>query len=182
MQNEDLIVLQRMATKKIALENICPYILADPAAPHLVAETSGIDIDDSVIMEHYHAVRRQSDFIVVEGVGGFFVPLSESYDTAKFAQNIDLPVILVVAMRLGCLSHALLSIEAILAKGLSIAGWVANCIDPKMDYLEGNIKTLNRLIEAPCLGTLPYNQNIETPYSDADISSMKGSLDLSMIK
>jgi dethiobiotin synthetase len=100
-------------------------------------------------------VQQQAQAVVVEGVGGFRVPLNDKHDTADLAQQLDLPVVLVVGLRLGCISQALLTLEAIQSRGLSVMGWVANTIDPDMGHLQGNIDTLRARIAAPLLGHIP---------------------------
>jgi dethiobiotin synthetase len=106
-------------------------------------------------MDCWRRVSEAAQAVVVEGVGGFRVPLSEDFDTADFAQELGLPVVLVVGLRLGCISHALLTAEAIAARGLTLAGWVANVLDPGMPHLQANIDALQSRLPAPLLGTVP---------------------------
>ena len=106
-------------------------------------------------MDCYSQVRAQADAVVVEGVGGFRVPLNENYDTADLAKDLGLPVVLVVGMRLGCISQALLTAEAIAARGLSLVGWVANTVDPQMMFLQENIEAIAQRINAPLLACIP---------------------------
>ena len=173
MCNEDILALSRVMTYK-PQENyldVCPYQLATPAAPHLVAKASGIHLDYSVMLNAFNAVRDKSDAIVVEGVGGFKVPFHDDKTSADFAQDIGLPIVLVVGMRLGCINHALLTVEAIQARGLRLAGWVANTIGP-MTLLQENIATLEHLIPAPLMGVIPElsKELAQVPYS---ISAME---------
>ncbi len=133
-----------------------PYALRQPIAPHLAAAAEGVEIRFPSILSAYDALRRQADAIVVEGVGGFRVPLGPDGDSADLAARIDLPVILVVGLRLGCINHALLTQEAIAARGLQLAGWVANRIDPQMAQSDANITTLRQHLTAPLLGILPF--------------------------
>jgi len=132
-----------------------PYIFQTPAAPHIAAFLENKDIDSKHLLDCYRQVRAQTDAVVVEGVGGFRVPLNDSYDTADMAADLGLPVVLVVGMRLGCISQALLTAEAIASRGLSLMGWVANSVDPHMLYLQENIDAIAQRINAPLLACIP---------------------------
>lgn len=166
--NEDILALSKVMNYKPQdnFLDICPYQLATPAAPHLVAKESGTHLDYSVMLNAFKAVREKSDAIVVEGVGGFKVPFHDGKTSADFAQDMGLPIVLVVGMRLGCINHALLTVEAIHTRGLRFAGWVANTIGP-MTLLQENIATLEQLIPAPLMGIIPElpKEFIQTPYS-----------------
>ena len=173
MCNEDILALASVMSYKPQEDylDICPYQLSTPAAPHLVAKESDVHLDYSVMLNAFNKVRDKSDAIVVEGVGGFKVPFHDGKTSADFAQDMDLPIVLVVGMRLGCINHALLTVEAIQSRGLRLAGWVANTIGP-MTLLQENIATLEQLIPAPLLGVIPElaKEFIQTPYS---ISAME---------
>jgi dethiobiotin synthetase len=132
-----------------------PYLLREPAAPHIAAALEGVRIDAAHLLDCYRRVAAAADAVVVEGVGGFRVPLSEGYDTADLAQQLGLPVVLVVGLRLGCISHALLTAEAIAARGLPLAGWIANTRDAAMPHLEENIAALAAGLPAPLLSRVP---------------------------
>ncbi len=168
MCNEDILALASAMSYKPQDNylDICPYQLSTPAAPHLVAKESNVHLDYSVMLNAFNKVRENSDAIVVEGVGGFKVPFHEGKTSADFAQDMGLPIVLVVGMRLGCINHALLTVEAIQSRGLRLAGWVANTIGP-MTLLQENIATLEQLIPAPLLGVIPElaKEFIQTPYS-----------------
>lgn len=168
MCNEDILALSSAMSYKPQEDflDICPYQLSTPAAPHLVAKESDVHLDYSMMLQAFNKVRDRSDAIVVEGVGGFKVPFHDGKTSADFAQDMGLPVILVVGMRLGCINHALLTVEAIQSRGLLLAGWVANTIGP-MTLLQENIATLENLIPAPLLGVIPElpKEFIQTPYS-----------------
>jgi dethiobiotin synthetase len=137
-----------------------PYLLKEAAAPHIAAALEGVTLDIERIVACYERARERADVIVVEGVGGFRVPLDATRDTADLAVALGLPVVLVVGMRLGCISHALLTAEAIAARGLAIAGWVANCVDPAMTFPEQNIDALRARLasqfDAPLIGVVPH--------------------------
>ena len=167
LQNEDLVTLSHAANHPVSKDakNICPYILATAAAPHLVAQHENIELDEQLMSNSYLSLAKQADAMVVEGVGGFMVPFNKKKNSADFAKDIGLPVILVVGMRLGCINHALLTVEAIQARRLSIAGWVANTVS-SMQLLEDNIQSLKDLIPAPLIGIIPKlnTEEISTPY------------------
>ena len=173
MCNEDILALSSAMNYKPQEDylDICPYQLSTPAAPHLVAKESHIHLDYEVMLNAFKKVREKSDAIVVEGVGGFKVPFHDGKTSADFAQDMGLPIVLVVGMRLGCINHALLTVEAIQSRGLQLAGWVANTLGP-MTLLQENIETLGHLIPAPLLGVIPELSKdfIQTPYS---ISAME---------
>jgi len=145
---------------------INPYLFDEPIAPHIAAAKSNRQIDIDHILACYAELARRHEAVIVEGVGGFCVPLGPTHDTALLAQRLGLPVILVVGMRLGCINHALLTVEAIRARGLTLAGWVANQIDPAMRRFEENLVALKERISAPLLGVVPYT----TPPNPENIS------------
>ena len=155
LHNEDVDILQAASNVKLATTYTAPYILRTPAAPHIAASIDGVVIDIMHIQQCYNELEHAADVVVVEGVGGFCVPLTDATDTAGLAKQLDLPIILVVGVRLGCINMALLTVEAILARGLTIAGWVANLIDPEMLCIEDNIASLSARIPAPLLGSVP---------------------------
>jgi dethiobiotin synthetase len=148
-----LIAASRVRAPKM-LSN--PYLFAAPVAPHLAAEAAGVRIDASTIVAAYRQLARRAQVVIVEGAGGFLVPLSEHADMASLAQRLRLPIVLVVGMRLGCLSHALLSAEAIERRGLALAGWVANRIDPAMRRYADNVRTLEQRLAAPLWAEIPH--------------------------
>jgi len=166
--NEDILALSSVMNYQPQEDclDICPYQLTTPAAPHLVAKESDVHLDYSVMLNAFKKLREKSDAIVVEGVGGFKVPFHDGKTSADFAQDTGLPIVLVVGMRLGCINHALLTVEAIQSRGLQLAGWVANTVGP-MTLLQENIVTLEHLIPAPLLGVIPElpKEFIQVPYS-----------------
>jgi dethiobiotin synthetase len=134
---------------------INPYCFAAPIAPHLAAAEEGRRIDFAPILAACSAARAQAGLLIVEGVGGFRGPIDVDRDSADLAGALGLPVILVVGLRLGCINHALLTAEAIASRGLTLAGWVANTVDPDMARIEQNIEALRARLPAPLLGSLP---------------------------
>ena len=153
--NEDIETLRIASGLKPGQVNLCPYILDTPAAPHLVASNQGIRLELDIILRAFQQIQNQSDLMVVEGAGGFLLPLNDHEDLGDFAQQIALPIILVVGMKLGCINHALLTQEAIKARGLKIAGWVANSLSIEMPLLQENITSLQSKIHTPFLGLIP---------------------------
>lgn len=151
-------VEQLLAAANVAAPNeeVNPYGFALPIAPHIAAERAGVRIEIERIERAFHALAARAQAVVVEGIGGFHVPLGHGADTAQLAARLALPVVLVVGMRLGCLNHALLTAEAIAARGLRLAGWVANHIDPQMAAADENVHTLEQRIPAPLLTRIAH--------------------------
>ncbi len=154
-RNEDVDALAAASSEKLPQSLTAPYVLRTPAAPHIAAALDDVHINPAHILRCYQQLRDQSDAVVVEGVGGFCVPLTDDFDTADLAQQLALPVILVVGLRLGCISQSLLTAQAIAARGLLLAGWVANTVDTDMAYVQDNIQALASRLPAPLLGHLP---------------------------
>lgn len=140
----------------VTRQQINPYAFDPPISPHLAAQQAGREIDLTVIHHAYLELSSKADIVVVEGAGGFLVPINQQQTGADLAKLLNLPAILVVGMRLGCLSHALLTAQAIQAAGLTLAGWVANCIDPQMLALAENIATLEQRLDCSLVGVLPF--------------------------
>ncbi len=168
--NEDLETYGLVQDPSIPQSTICPYILDTPAAPHLVAAEHGMHLELDRMVQGYQTLQTQIPHVITEGAGGFLTPIDDRHDLSEFAKRIQVPVILTVGMRLGCINHALLTTEAIQKRGLTLAGWIANCIDPSMAYLKENITTLQDRINAPLLGSighLPPNlqKKANAPYS-----------------
>ena len=154
--NEDVAMLTAQANVPLPVELVCPLMFREAAAPHIAATLEDRDIDIDTVMAAYRQISAQVDALVVEGVGGFRVPLRDDLDTADLAAQMQLGVILVVGLRLGCLNHALLTAEAIAARGLTLAGWVANQIDPSMPHQAANLDALSQRLPAPLLGVVRW--------------------------
>ena len=154
--NEDTVALRAASTLAVpaALDN--PVLLPDPMSPHIAARRAGVEVTLAPILDAYRQLAAQADAVVVEGAGGWRVPLSETLCIADLAVALQLPVVLVVGLRLGCLNHALLTVEAVRARGLTLAGWVANRIDPAMACADENLDFLRRHIPAPLLADVPH--------------------------
>jgi dethiobiotin synthetase len=153
--NEDADLLAQHVSVQLPTAITTPYLFQTPAAPHIAAQLENTAIDPAHILRCYQQVQAQADAVVVEGVGGFCVPINDTYSTADLAQAFGLPVVLVVGLRLGCISHALLTVEAIRARGLSLMGWVANTVDDGMEHRDANIQALQQRIASPLLGHIP---------------------------
>ena len=153
--NDDALALRAASSLQLAYGQVNPYCFAPATAPHIAAARSGVRIELAAIVAAYRELAGRAEKVVVEGAGGFLVPLNGAQDSGDLARELSLPVILVVGMRLGCLNHALLTVEAIAARGLALAGWVANVLDAQMPALQDNIDALRTRIAAPCLGVVP---------------------------
>ena len=154
--NEDVAALRAAGSFDPGLGLLNPWCLATPIAPHIAAAEEGVRIAPGPIIDALAALRQRAEVVLVEGVGGFRVPLADDYDSADLATELALPVILVVGLRLGCINHALLTVEAIERRGLKLAGWIGNRIDPQMLRAAQNIDSLCERIPAPLLGVLPW--------------------------
>jgi len=156
LANDDALALRAASTVAVPPELDNPVLLPDPLSPHIAAVRAGVRIDLGAIARSYRALAERSDAVVVEGAGGFHVPLSDTETGADLAIALGLPVVLVVGLRLGCLNHAALTAEAIRVRGLVLAGWIANHIDPQMLAPEDNIAWLCQHLRAPLLAELPH--------------------------
>lgn len=169
--NEDtLALLDAAGLDDAALERVTPVLLREPMSPHIAAAREGRRISLAPILEALDGTPGHA-FHVVEGVGGFLVPLADDLDTGDLARAVALPVVLVVGLRLGCLNHSLLTARAIRAAGLTLAGWIANAIDPGMAVPDENVATLERRLGAPLLGRLPWQ-------AQPDARALAGLLDV----
>ncbi len=156
LRNDDALLLQSVMTTTFAYEQVNPIALAPAIAPHIAAQQERRVLSADRIAGFCRASMTQADFTLVEGAGGWRVPLNPRETMADLAQILRLPVILVVGVRLGCINHALLTAEAIRNDGLPLAGWVANCIDADMPVLQENIDSLAARLPAPCLAVVPW--------------------------
>ena len=162
-KNADALELIEASDPRPAYANCNPFALRLPLAPELAARDAGIDVALPPLLTAHARLAASADIVVVEGVGGWAAPLSSSLMQADLVRALDLPVVLVVGLRLGCLNHALLSARAIAADGCRLIGWIANAIDPDMDAVEDNVAMLAARLPAPCWGRLPFD-----PAADAD--------------
>jgi dethiobiotin synthetase len=154
--SEDALALRAASTVQVPNELDNPILLPDPLSPHIAARRAGLRIDIAELQRRFHTLAQRADAVVVEGAGGFHVPLSDTETGADLAQALALPIVLVVGLRLGCLNHAALTAEAIHGRGLTLAGWVANRIDPAMQAQDDNIAWLQRRLGAPLLADIAH--------------------------
>ncbi|HET7330466.1 dethiobiotin synthase [Dyella sp.] len=173
LRNEDALALQAASAPSPAYEDINPVALLAPLSPHLAAAHEGVTITLPPLHAAFQKLVACYDTVVVEGVGGWRVPLSPSLLASDIPKAWTLPVVLVVGLRLGCLNHALLSAEAIQADGCRLVGWIGNCIDPAMAAIEENIATLRALLPAPCLGILPHGVSPDRAWSRLDLAALQ---------
>lgn len=160
LRNADALLLQQTMSRELPYTQINPVAFEEPIAPHIAADKVGKRLTSSQLAGYCRGVLMSTaDLTIVEGAGGWRVPLNRVETLANLANELSLPVILVVGVRLGCINHALLTAEAIRHDGLQLSGWVANHIDPSMSYAEENVETLKSLINAPLLGSVPYLAN-----------------------
>ena len=158
LRNDDALALQAASQPRPTYDDVNPIALADAVAPHVAAQRAGVDIDMSALRAAFDRLGTGYDLVVVEGVGGWLVPLGPVLQASDIPRQWKLPVILVVGLRLGCISHAQLSARAIVADGCELMGWIGNQVDPAMEALDDNIAALDRLLAAPCLGILRHDR------------------------
>ncbi len=173
--NTDALQLQQHVTEPLSYELVNPYCLTDAVAPHLAAAKAELVIDSGILNKELQKLQNvDADIALVEGAGGWLLPLDQNGTMADWVTEQQLPVLLVVGMKLGCLNHALLTINEIERSGLKLLGWVANCIDPDMAYQQENIRYLQQKLTAPCLGVLPYQSEpqINTSLAAALVKQM----------
>ncbi len=158
--NDDVLALSNASNVKAPLDLVNPYRFLPAIAPHLAAELTGIVMSLDTITQAYQQLTALAEVVVVEGAGGFFVPINETETLADLALQLNIPVILVVGMRLGCINHALLTVEALNTRGLKLAGWIANQIEPDMPMFDENLTSLQHRIFAPCLSVVRWQGDL----------------------
>jgi len=173
--NDDAQALRVASGMPLAYGQVNPYCFRHAIAPHIAARHSGVRIELPRILISYRELAGQADEVIVEGAGGLLVPLNDRQNGADLAKELDLPVIVVVGMRLGCLNHALLTMRAIADYRLECAGWVANVLDADMDALQENIEALRERITAPLLGVVPY-------LAEPDAKTVAQHLDINLLE
>ena len=160
-QYMDVELLLAASTVAAPREQVNPYALIPPIAPHIAARQVGVTIDVTTIYRACFELQKIANLVIVEGTGGFLVPLNEYQDGADMARALGFPVILVVGMQLGCLNHALLTAKVVRGTGLRLAGWVANRIDPEMAAFDENVLALEQRLNCPLVGVLPFEQDAD---------------------
>jgi dethiobiotin synthetase len=159
--NDDVQALINASNVSAPLNLINPYRFEPAIAPHIAATQAGVFVYLHEITQAYAQLTTLAEAVVVEGAGGFFVPLNEAQTLADLAVQLNIPIILVVGMRLGCINHALLTVEAIQSRGLCLTGWVANQIDPNFEMFEENLASLKKRIVAPCLSVVGWQEEVQ---------------------
>ena len=154
--NADALLLQSESSVQHPYAIVNPWLFEPAIAPHIAAAEAGIVIDTDRIVRAHEVLRASADVVLAEGAGGFLVPLDARRSFADLPGLLGMEVLLVVGLRLGCLNHALLTVEAITTRGYRLAGWIGNCIDPAFARREANIATLTEMIASPCLGIVPW--------------------------
>jgi dethiobiotin synthetase len=152
--NDDALLLQENATLKLDYGLINPYAFALPVSPHIAGKDSPVELN--VIVDVFNAIKNRAQIILVEGAGGWYSPLNEVVDNSDLAMALDLPVIVVVAIKLGCINHAKLTYQAIKDSGVSCAGWIAVCVNSNELYIEEIVATVKKRLDVPLLGVLPH--------------------------
>lgn len=155
-RNEDALLLQAASVPQPDYADVNPFALPEPLAPELAAASAGVSLSLAPIQSAFARLQASADHVVVEGVGGWLAPLSAALDQVDVVRALDLPVVLVVGLRLGCINHARLTQQAIQASGARLVAWIANGIDPAMACADENFAILHRYLEAPCWGRLPH--------------------------
>lgn len=161
LRNSDALTLQKLSTVKLDYHRVNPYCFETPTSPHIVSQEINQPIDFNVMSEGLSYLKQQADWVLVEGAGGWFTPLSENQFFSDWAINEKLPIILTVGVKLGCINHALLTQQAIIQSGLTLAGWVANEVEPAGRYQKEYLATLKQHIKAPFLGKIPYLNEVK---------------------
>ncbi|UTA55147.1 dethiobiotin synthase [Lysobacter soli] len=157
-RNEDALALQAASDPRPAYDDVNPFALPNPLAPELAAADAGIRVTLAPIVSAFRRLSSQADAVVVEGVGGWAAPLSADLDQVDLVRTLDLPVVMVVGLRLGCINHARLTARAIEHDGLRLAGWIANDIDPAMARADDNFELLKQRLPVKCWGRLPFRE------------------------
>lgn len=156
LRNSDALALQLNSAVVLNYEEVNPYTFAEPTSPHIVSEDEQRPIDMQVMSRGLRALEAKADWVLVEGAGGWYTPLSSSTTFADWVKAEQLPVILVVGVKLGCINHAVLTAQAIQQAGLTLAGWIANDVVPPGKRHQEYLATLTRMLPAPCLGEIPW--------------------------
>jgi dethiobiotin synthetase len=167
LQNEDALSLMQASNIDIDYKTVNPYTFEPAVSPHIAAEQAGVEVEHDVIKENYNKLQHVADVVIVEGVGGWYAPISCHTTVADLAESLQLPIILVVGLRLGCLNHALLTAQALRQSGLSVAGWIANHVEKDFSSAEKNISTLKHYLnDFPYLGSIPFDSKDLTSNKD----------------
>jgi len=176
-QNEDAVAIREAGSVPLSYEQVNPVALIEAMAPHIAAESEGVTLNADMLAKHIDGLP-EADYTFIEGAGGWLVPLNDDETLADVATAIQTPVIMVTGLRLGCINHSLLTVEAIRAAGLKLAGWIGNCVDPDMVARESNIATLRQQIDAPLIGIVPWmgTYDLDQVIAELDFSILEAQL------
>jgi dethiobiotin synthetase len=163
LRNDDALQLQRGSSIEVGYEEVNPYCFAPAIAPHLAARQAGVNVDLELLRAAYQRLAWRADVVIVEGAGGWRVPLTDRTYISALPRAEHMDVLLVVGLRLGCINHAVLTYEAIIADGCRCVGWVGNGIDSEFQPLQDNLVTLRALLPMPCWGVVPYAPDQSAP-------------------
>mgnify|MGYP004441684869 FL=1 len=164
LRNSDALALQRNSVLPLRYEQVNPYTFAEPTSPHIVSADEQRPIEADVLSAGLRALEAEADWVLVEGAGGWFTPLSTTLTLADWVKMEQLPVILVVGVKLGCINHAVLTAQAVQQAGLRLAGWIANDVTPPGCRHSEYLSTLQRMIPAPMLGEIPWlGEAVDSP-------------------
>ncbi|MBT4146690.1 MAG: dethiobiotin synthase [Gammaproteobacteria bacterium] len=161
LRNEDALLLQQHASFMLPYRQVNFYAFAPPVSPHIAARQAGVEIELDEITRQYHQLKKQAEIILVEGVGGWMVPLNAGQDIADLAQKLDIPVIVVVGIRLGCINQARMTFGALQKSGVQCHGWIAACVEQEMLMLNENIQTISQSTDMPLIAVLPYLEKLD---------------------
>jgi len=167
LKNEDALLIQENASVPIDYDLINPYAYEQPVSPHIAGVKNPVKLDR--LAAKFELLKKMADIVVVEGAGGWYTPLNESEAVSDLAKTLALPVIMVVAIRLGCINHARLTYQAIGQSGVNCAGWIAVCTDRDLLNRDENIQTIKAVLDAPLLGILPYRDVADFNFFSAQL-------------
>lgn len=157
LRNADAVALIEAAGGGTSYELVNPYCFESPVSPHIAAEGAGIEVDTAIIKKRFDALAAESDWVVIEGAGGWLAPINPRQTMADLAWALSVPALMVVGVKLGCLNHAQLTRLGIEAHGVSFTGWIANGVDPAMARTPENLAALERLLGEPALAVIPHS-------------------------
>ena len=168
--NEDAKLIMQNCSHKVSYNLVNPFVFALPAAPHIAAEIEHRIIDPSQIIKNFHTLNSAFDILIMEGIGGWRVPINDKYAFSDLVETLNLSVILVVGLRLGCINHAILTSESIKSQGIRLCGWASRHLDSTYDTPMETIRTLKKRLNCPHIGHLPYNSNFDRDKLSTEVS------------
>jgi len=161
LRNDDAVQIIQQSSQLLNYKTVNPYAFEQAVAPHITAGLAGVKIDIEKIADDFYLLKEGADCVLVEGIGGWCVPLGSEDMLADLVKRLDLQVILIIGLRLGCINHALSTVRAIQADGVNLCGWMTSQLDPDYAFLEETMMTLQARISAPLLGNLPHMEKFD---------------------